>query len=159
MSYQSQQQGQHASASFNQADGANVEMTSEAASIPETFAQGGPQLRTQTASATMTITETAVAQHEILQLTLRGTPTVTWDENTLDNEGLGRKSSKRCCIFHKQRAYDESSTDSSDIESDQSESSGASGDRKMPAKKTRGKKIARPKQGKSNIPDSQRFHA
>jgi hypothetical protein len=78
MSYQSQQQGQHASASFNQADGANVEMTSEAASIPETFAQDGPQLRTQTASATMTITETAVAQHEILQLTLRGTPTVTW---------------------------------------------------------------------------------
>ena len=81
------------------------------------------------------------------------------DENTLDNEGMGRKSSKRCCIFHKQRAFDESSTDSSDIESDQSESSGASGDRKMPAKKKRGRKIAHPKQGKSEVPDSQRFHA
>lgn len=80
MSYQAQEQGQHARASVNQADGANVEMTSEAASISGSFAHDGPQLRAQTASATITITETttAVAPHEILQLTLRGTPTVTW---------------------------------------------------------------------------------
>jgi hypothetical protein len=31
---------------------------------------------------------------------------------------MGRKSSKRCCIFHKQRPFGESSTDSSDYESD-----------------------------------------
>ena len=42
----------------------------------------------------------------------------TRDENVEDNEGLGRKSSKRCCIFHKQRDFGESSTDSSDNDSD-----------------------------------------
>ena len=44
-----------------------------------------------------------------------------------DNEGLGRKSSKRCCIFHKPRAFGESSTDSSDNDSVGSESSSSSG--------------------------------
>jgi protein phosphatase 1 regulatory subunit 11 len=100
------------------------------------------------------------------------------DEATLDNEGLGRKSSKRCCIFHKQRAFDESSTDSSQYDSDRDGSnssnsssnnsgskkaSGASdgGDRKMPAAKAKngGPKIARRKKGKRKIPESQRFHA
>eukprot|EP00545_Synedropsis_sp_CCMP1620_P012747 CAMPEP_0119003232 /NCGR_PEP_ID=MMETSP1176-20130426/439_1 /TAXON_ID=265551 /ORGANISM="Synedropsis recta cf, Strain CCMP1620" /LENGTH=154 /DNA_ID=CAMNT_0006954811 /DNA_START=35 /DNA_END=499 /DNA_ORIENTATION=- len=110
-------------------------------------------------SATMTITETASAplEDELLSLTLRGRASVTWDEGVVDNEGLGRKSSKRCCIFHKQRAFDESSTDTSDYDSDRSgasSASGASGDGRKPA----AKKIARPKQGKG-VPDSQRFHA
>ena len=78
------------------------------------------------------------------------------DDGVLDNEGLGRKSSKRCCIFHKQRAFDESSTDTSDYDSDGSMSSGASdGEDKKPKGK---KKIAHPK-GTKKVPDSQRFHA
>lgn len=78
----------------------------------------------------------------------------------IDNEGLGRKSSKRCCIFHKQRSFGESSTDSSDYDSDRSGSSSVSsdvdGDKKKSARKPR--KIARPKKEK-NVPDFQRFHA
>lgn len=76
---------------------------------------------------------------------------------------MGRKSSKRCCIFHKQRDFGESSTDSSDYDSDRSDSSaayGADGDPDSQAKRPPGRKgrIARPKKEKS-VPDYQRFHA
>lgn len=67
-----------------------------------------------------------------------------------DNEGMGRKSSKRCCIFHKQRAFGESSTDS-DYDSDRSGSSQNGGKGK--------RKIARPKNPDKDVPDFQRFHA
>eukprot|EP00751_Fragilariopsis_kerguelensis_P001521 CAMPEP_0170817690 /NCGR_PEP_ID=MMETSP0733-20121128/40196_1 /TAXON_ID=186038 /ORGANISM="Fragilariopsis kerguelensis, Strain L26-C5" /LENGTH=102 /DNA_ID=CAMNT_0011177471 /DNA_START=189 /DNA_END=497 /DNA_ORIENTATION=+ len=87
---------------------------------------------------------------EVLRLTLRSRPNVTWDENVVDNEGLGRKSSKRCCIFHKQRAFGESSTDSSDYDSGDNDSN------KKP--------MARKKKGgigtdKKKTPDHLRFHA
>ena len=45
---------------------------------------------------------------------------VAWTEDMVDNEGMGKKKSKSeyyltvCCIFHKQRAFDESSSESSD---------------------------------------------
>jgi len=40
----------------------------------------------------------------------------------VDNEGAGKKSSKICCIYHKPKAFDESSDedDSSDEDSDSS---------------------------------------
>mmetsp|Transcript_7548 Transcript_7548/g.14298 ORF Transcript_7548/g.14298 Transcript_7548/m.14298 type:complete len:149 (+) Transcript_7548:1981-2427(+) len=115
-------------------------------------------------TGTVTITRTAASVttgEDVLPLTLRARPHVTWDENVEDNEGLGRKSSKRCCIFHKQRDFGESSTDSSG-DSDDSESSSSSGGgfprqrmRKSGKQKTR---IARPKQGKK-VPDYQLYHA
>uniref|UniRef100_A0A7S1Y5A8 Type 1 phosphatases regulator n=1 Tax=Grammatophora oceanica TaxID=210454 RepID=A0A7S1Y5A8_9STRA len=110
-------------------------------------------------SATMTMTESAVppvAADEVLTLTLQARPSVRWDENVVDNEGLGRKSSKRCCIFHKQRAFDESSTDSSDYDSDNSQSSDGDDDGKGDQKKKPSKRIAHPKK---KVPDYQRFHA
>lgn len=49
---------------------------------------------------------------------------ITWAEDVVDNEGLGRKSSKVCCIYHKTREFGESSSeDDSSSDSD----SGASG--------------------------------
>lgn len=107
---------------------------------------------TETVAATQTETE----QAEVLQLTLRAPPSVRWDESTVDNEGMGRKSSKRCCIFHKQRAFGESSTDSSDAESGGEEKDDNSDDKKASPSKHR--KIARPKKH-DNVPDFQRFHA
>lgn len=87
------------------------------------------------------------------------------DENVVDNEGLGRKSSKRCCIFHKQRSFGESSTDSSDYDSDRSGSSSVSsagadddGDKKGRSSR-KPRKIARPKKGGKKVPDYQRYHA
>ncbi len=41
-------------------------------------------------------------------------PRLRWSEDTLNNEGLGRRSSKRCCIFHKQRKFGESSSEDED---------------------------------------------
>jgi protein phosphatase 1 regulatory subunit 11 len=43
---------------------------------------------------------------------------ITWCDDVVDNEGLGKKSSKSCCVYHKPRAFDESS-DESDYEPDQ----------------------------------------
>jgi protein phosphatase 1 regulatory subunit 11 len=112
----------------------------------------------------MTMTEEAEAppqesQDEVLTLTLRARPGVSWDEAVVDNEGLGRKSSKRCCIFHKQRPFGESSTDSSDYESDHGEGDDEDdGDKKPRASGKKGKKIARPKKD-DQVPDYQRFHA
>ncbi|EIE27775.1 hypothetical protein COCSUDRAFT_52266 [Coccomyxa subellipsoidea C-169] len=45
-------------------------------------------------------------------VTLRLTPrrkkkAVKWSEDVVDNEFLNKKSSKKCCIFHKQRPFGE----------------------------------------------------
>ncbi|KAI5857131.1 phosphatase inhibitor-domain-containing protein [Tricharina praecox] len=61
-------------------------------------------------------------------LRLRGGPIedrrVRWDQDVVDNEGMGKKSSKVCCIYARPRAYDESSSeeDSSSDESSSDES-------------------------------------
>ncbi|KNG52372.1 type 1 phosphatase regulator ypi1 protein [Stemphylium lycopersici] len=60
-------------------------------------------------------------------LRLRAEPTerrhIQWAEDVIDNEGMGKKSSKVCCIYHKPRAADESSDDdSSDSSSSDSDS-------------------------------------
>lgn len=49
---------------------------------------------------------------------------VSWDEGTLDNENMGKKSSKVCCIYTKPRAFAESSSESSSSGSDSSSDSG-----------------------------------
>ena len=36
---------------------------------------------------------------------------LTWAADVVDNEGLGRKSSKCCCIYHKPKQIGESSSD------------------------------------------------
>jgi protein phosphatase 1 regulatory subunit 11 len=112
---------------------------------------------------TMTMTEAPPqeSQDEVLTLTLRARPGVSWDEAVVDNEGLGRKSSKRCCIFHKQRPFGESSTDSSDYESDHGgddDDDDDDSDKKPKATRKKEKKIAGVKKD-GQVPDYQRFHA
>ena len=51
---------------------------------------------------------------QVLVLKLKKAPTITWTEDTVDNEHLGRKNSKRCCIFHKVKKFDESDSDETD---------------------------------------------
>ncbi|WWD03118.1 hypothetical protein V865_001165 [Kwoniella europaea PYCC6329] len=54
-------------------------------------------------------------------LKLRGGPLkkqrVVWSDETVDNEGMGKKKSKICCIYHKPKAFDESSDESSSCSS------------------------------------------
>ncbi|PGH17015.1 hypothetical protein AJ79_01399 [Helicocarpus griseus UAMH5409] len=52
---------------------------------------------------------------------------IRWAEDVVDNEGLGRKSSKVCCIYHKARPVGESSSESSSS-SDSSSSSESDSD-------------------------------
>ncbi|KAF6147617.1 hypothetical protein GIB67_031608 [Kingdonia uniflora] len=57
---------------------------------------------------------------------------VTWKEGTVDNEFLQRKSSKKCCIFHKEKPFDEDDSDDEDGHShdhnhESSQSDGSSG--------------------------------
>ncbi|KAK8210265.1 Type 1 phosphatases regulator ypi1 [Zalaria obscura] len=50
-------------------------------------------------------------------------PRVQWAEDVIDNEGMGKKSSKVCCIYHKPREAGEPSSDeSSSSSSDDSDS-------------------------------------
>ncbi|TDH71007.1 hypothetical protein CCR75_004974 [Bremia lactucae] len=53
------------------------------------------------------------------RMELQPRPHVTFDENVVNNEHLGRKRSNKCCIFHKKRDFGESSSESDD-ESDES---------------------------------------
>lgn len=55
-------------------------------------------------------------KESVLILKLRARPHLRWAEGTVDNENQGKKSSKRCCIFHKNKAFGES--DSEESESD-----------------------------------------
>ncbi|KAI9778736.1 MAG: Type 1 phosphatases regulator ypi1 [Candelina submexicana] len=47
---------------------------------------------------------------------------VRWAGDVIDNEGMGRRRSKVCCIYHKPCAVDESSDESSDSSSSDSDS-------------------------------------
>ena len=85
-------------------------------------------------TATQTLVETSTdssaqiqttAAPPILVLNLRGSrgPQITWTEDTIDNEHLNRKSSKRCCIFHKVKKFAESDSDETESE-DENEGEG-----------------------------------
>lgn len=65
-----------------------------------------------------------------------------WREDVVDNEGLGRKTSKVCCIYHKPKGVDESSDESSSSSSDSDSDSGeeaAAGRRERAGGKGKGK--------------------
>ncbi|KAJ5212713.1 uncharacterized protein N7498_004359 [Penicillium cinerascens] len=47
---------------------------------------------------------------------------IRWSEDVVDNEGMGKKSSKVCCIYHKARPIGESSSESESSDSNSSDS-------------------------------------
>ncbi|KAL5333652.1 phosphatase inhibitor-domain-containing protein [Aspergillus crustosus] len=53
---------------------------------------------------------------------------IRWSADVVDNEGMGKKSSKVCCIYHKARPVGESSSES-ESESSDSDSSYSDGHR------------------------------
>mmetsp|Transcript_889 Transcript_889/g.1455 ORF Transcript_889/g.1455 Transcript_889/m.1455 type:complete len:148 (-) Transcript_889:398-841(-) len=68
--------------------------------------------RTQSALPSVNTRQSREASGEVLRLPLRKKQ-VQWSETTHNNEHEGKKTSKICCIFHKKRAFDESSSESS----------------------------------------------
>lgn len=99
-----------------------------------------------TGSATQTLTNAPPSSDRSaetgLVLRLRGAHTATnrgiesgggsgrirWAEDVVDNEGLGRKSSKVCCIYHKPRGVGESSSEEDSSSSDEGEGSSSGGE-------------------------------
>ncbi|KAJ3086353.1 Type 1 phosphatases regulator ypi1 [Quaeritorhiza haematococci] len=83
-------------------------------------------LASSTTTTTAVITQTTPQQPETGTGTLRlqgsivstSERRVQWDENVVDNEGMGKKSSKICCIYHKPRSFDESSSSESSSDED-----------------------------------------
>ncbi|GKZ82536.1 type 1 phosphatases regulator ypi1 [Aspergillus niger] len=47
---------------------------------------------------------------------------IRWSEDVIDNEGMGKKSSKVCCIYHKSRPIGDSSSESESSDSSTSNS-------------------------------------
>jgi hypothetical protein len=45
-------------------------------------------------------------------LRLRPKNRVKWGEDVVDNEGMGKRKSNRCCIFHKRKKFGDSSSES-----------------------------------------------
>jgi protein phosphatase 1 regulatory subunit 11 len=87
----------------------------------------GSQTIVQTPASSSTQPEPGSAPAQAPILRLRGAhtssgPRVQWAETVVDNEGLGRKSSKVCCIYHAPRAVGDSSSESSSDSSDDSSS-------------------------------------
>ena len=66
------------------------------------------------ADAATTTTTATVEPARVLALRLRAPRRVRFDETAVDNEHLGRRKSKSCCIYHRRRAFDESSDESGD---------------------------------------------
>ncbi|KAK5997051.1 Type 1 phosphatases regulator YPI1 [Cladobotryum mycophilum] len=90
----------------------------------------------QTTTAQISQPETREDAPRILRLRGGGNASgrsVQWAEGVVDNEGLGRKSSKVCCIYHRPKGVDESSDESSS-DSDSDSDSGADNDRAKPTK-------------------------
>ncbi|KAL2011837.1 hypothetical protein VTN00DRAFT_4555 [Thermoascus crustaceus] len=52
---------------------------------------------------------------------------IRWSEDVIDNEGMGKKSSKVCCIYHKSHAVGESSSESESSDSSSSDTDSDSG--------------------------------
>jgi protein phosphatase 1 regulatory subunit 11 len=118
----------------------------------------------------------AAAPRLVLRLNPR--PHITFTEDTVDNEHLGRKKSKRCCIYTKKRPFGESSTESSGSDCDDEDcvkkpiarkkgsgdaADGGQEETKEPAPPPApagppGAGWARPRR-KDKVPDYQRFHA
>jgi protein phosphatase 1 regulatory subunit 11 len=81
-----------------------------------------PSIPSSASTQTVTVTEPERVEagqtiNRILVLKLRQKQKkISWTEDTVDNEHLGRKSSKRCCIFHKKKNFGESDSDETDSE-------------------------------------------
>ncbi|KAL5776319.1 hypothetical protein ACOSP7_009245 [Xanthoceras sorbifolium] len=71
------------------------------------------------ATNTVTLANPSSGQSQSLVLRLnRRKKKVTWKEGTVDNEFMQKKSSKKCCIFHKDKPFDEDTSDDEDHDHD-----------------------------------------
>ncbi|KAI3460669.1 hypothetical protein Pfo_017332 [Paulownia fortunei] len=88
--------------------------------------QSIPSPSTATSTSTSTTTTTTVVILETPSSSSQQQPQITdslvlklkrpkkkvsWKEGTVDNEFMNKKSSKKCCIFHEEKPFDEDDSD------------------------------------------------
>lgn len=101
------------------------------------------QTRTETVATAVVHIQPPAAQSPVREESPPGRQPkqVCWVEGTVDNESLGRRSSKVCCVYHKPRAFAESSSESSsDSSSSDGEGEGSEGPASSPGVKQRPQK-------------------
>ena len=62
-------------------------------------------------SKTKTQTQTQSHTETVVKLKKPKSKGVKWDKSAVDNEHMGKKSSKVCCIYHKPKAFGESDSE------------------------------------------------
>jgi hypothetical protein len=88
-------------------------------------------------------------------LRLRPKNHVKWGDDVVDNEGMGKRKSNKCCIFHKRKKFGESSSDSDcSSGSDSGANSGSGSPRRRSSdssvsRNRRAKCICEPQQGQA----------
>ncbi len=127
-------------------------------------ASGSKAAGASTQTQVETTSQVETAPPPLLMLNLRGRPQITWAEETVDNEHLGRKSSKRCCIFHKVKKFAESDSDETSEDEKEGEGGAAGEERSVgkdgsEPKDGEGKDLPAGKPGKKTIKNYQRHHA
>ncbi|RKF53938.1 Type 1 phosphatases regulator YPI1 [Golovinomyces cichoracearum] len=103
-------------------------------SVPQPQLEPPQQHIQSNLTSSSTITQTVTQSYLTPVLRLRGASTgaestseknesdsrhIKWDETVVNNEGMGKKKSKVCCIYHAPRAFGESSDESSSSSSDE----------------------------------------
>ena len=85
----------------------------------------GQQAISESTSGSQTVEATTTTESSGPTLKLRLTQTkqkerrkVQWSSETVDNEHLGRKKSKCCCVFVKKRPFGQSDSEESDDDCD-----------------------------------------
>lgn len=71
----------------------------------------------RTISSTSTVTGVSSKVVVLRSQPVLSKKSVGFDESAVDNEGMGKRKSKKCCIYHKPRKFDESSSDEDDVSS------------------------------------------
>ncbi|KAG0222986.1 phosphatase inhibitor-domain-containing protein [Mortierella sp. GBAus27b] len=125
-----------------------------AGGTPQTASHGS---RTITINQTEAEEEDADDVHGVLELTGEAnTRRVQWDDNVVDNEHMGKKKSKICCIFKRQKEFGESSDESS---SDSDSSSGSESDGgPVSSNSGKGKKASKENDGPCDHSDPNHHH-
>ena len=102
-------------------------------------ASSGSQTITQSANPTLRLRgQHAPPSQPSAPSGSRNARRIQWDESVIDNEGMGKKSSKVCCIYHKPHEPGDSESDSESPSDSDGDSSG--GDDLSRARKAGGSK-------------------
>ncbi|CAG8188331.1 unnamed protein product [Penicillium olsonii] len=96
-----------------------------------------PQTTTESQEETVPISTTLRLRAEEAPEATSSSRRIRWSEDVVDNEGMGKKSSKVCCIYHKTRPVGESSSEDSSSSSDSDSDSDSEDDRRTARMKSR----------------------